>query len=118
MMRITAFLVSISLIFVSCANRRYVSMQDIYKSKRITLQRALYPDMSWAPKGTPLRIPEEIIAVWVPSYVKKDGTLVSSHYVFIVVRPSRWYFEEGALGVFNELKKIPDKKDTSETEAP
>ena len=111
-MKIRVFLVLISSLFVvvSCTNRKTISMQEVYNSQLTAHYNALYPDMSWVPKGTPLRLPEEIIAVWIPSYVRSDGTMVSSHYVFIVVRPSRWYFEEGPSGVLNEIKTEEDKK--------
>ena len=107
MIRVFLVLISSLFVFVSCTNRRSVSMQEVYNSQINAHHSALYPDMSWAPKGTPLRLPEEVIAVWVPSYVKPDGTMVSSHYVFIVVRPSRWYFEESPSGVLEGEKHTP-----------
>jgi hypothetical protein len=42
---------------------------------------------------TPLRVPDEIVPVWVPDHIDKSGRRISGHWQHTVIRRSQWYLE-------------------------
>jgi len=46
----------------------------------------------------PVRVPSDVRMVWIPAHESKDDSnvLVAGHWVYVVVKDSRWFIEEQA----------------------
>ena len=44
----------------------------------------------------PVMKPPRVQRVWTPAYVNDAGDLVSGHWVYLELRPSRWFLDDGS----------------------
>jgi len=41
----------------------------------------------------PIMLPPEVRRVWVPDHLNEEGDLVSGHWVYLLLSPSKWFLE-------------------------
>ena len=51
----------------------------------------------------PVMKPPRVQRVWIPAYVNDAGDLVSGHWVYLELQPSRWFLEDGSPEAENAL---------------
>lgn len=83
---------------------------DLYAVQGGLRQRAA-PDL--APAGpavgpeapyVPVLKPPRVQRVWTPAYVNEAGDLVSGHWVYLELQPSRWLLDDESPGPEQALK--------------
>ena len=52
-------------------------------------RRAQHPQPTY-----PVRQPEEVRLMWIPDHLNKVGDLVTAHYYYLLVLPSRWAVQD------------------------
>lgn len=60
------------------------------------------PDLKPAPPAVgpeapyvPLVDPPRVQRVWIPAYVNDAGDLVAGHWIYLMLRSSRWFLDDG-----------------------
>ena len=53
---------------------------------------AVGPEAPYVPVMNPPRVQR----VWIPATINEAGDLVSGHWVYLELRPSRWFLDDGA----------------------
>lgn len=60
------------------------------------------PDLEAAPPAVgpevpyvPMVDPPRVQRVWIPAYVNNAGDLVAGHWIYLMLRPSRWFLDDG-----------------------
>lgn len=53
----------------------------------------------------PVIKPSEVVRIWVYDHVTPTGDLVVGHWIFVKLRPERWYIEDYSTP--KPVKKIP-----------
>lgn len=52
---------------------------------------AVGPEVPYVPLVDPPRVQR----VWIPAYVNNAGDLVAGHWIYLMLRPSEWFLNDG-----------------------
>lgn len=52
---------------------------------------AVGPEVPYVPLVDPPRVQR----VWIPAYVNSAGDLVAGHWIYLMLRPSGWFLDDG-----------------------
>lgn len=52
---------------------------------------AIGPEIPYVPLVDPPRVQR----VWIPAYVNNAGDLVAGHWIYLMLRPSGWFLDDG-----------------------
>ncbi len=94
----------ISFSFLSCASARTKQQKNfyqmLYSTGPLANTQPMFPKNlpQWEPNVFPIRLPSEVIPVWIAPYVSKSGNLVGAHYIYMVVKKERWWIQDNEGG--------------------
>jgi len=82
------------------------SLADVYRSARRegieaareTLQQDLQiqSTLGYVRPYVPVRLPPNVMRVWIPPFVDEDNHMVQGHWVHVMIRDEQWFIEDNA----------------------
>lgn len=115
--RIFITILIISLLLSSCSSqhvRQSGSPDDIYNMAHDSSEPKLKGRISTLPGAdrsdlpyVPIIKPSEVARIWIYDHITPTGDLVVGHWIFIKLKPERWYIEDDDEKPAKTFTKIP-----------